>query len=81
MPPVVTKNQEILSKFMWLTSNASEDYDKIVAANALFSCSVHPKAAVHMIENKCYHTMIEEAKLAMALFQSEDDPSYSPMVV
>ncbi|XP_028395296.1 uncharacterized protein LOC114519373 [Dendronephthya gigantea] len=81
MPPTVTKNQEILSKFLWLTSNASDDYEKIVAANALFSCSVHPKAAVNMIENNCHHSMLEEAQLAMAVFQSEDDPSYSPMVV
>ena len=51
---------EVLSKLLWLTSNASESYYSEVSANALFCCSNHPKAAEKLIKNQFYRWVLEK---------------------
>ena len=51
---------EVLSKLLWLTSNASDSYHREVPANTLFCCSNHPKAAEKLIRNQFYRLVLEK---------------------
>jgi hypothetical protein len=62
IPQILAENEEAFSKLIWLTFNASKDCYKDVAANTLFCCSNHPKAARKIIENQCYRLVLEKAQ-------------------
>ena len=51
---------EVLSKLLWLTSNASESFYSEVSANGLFCWSSHPKAAEKLIKNQFYRLVLEK---------------------
>ena len=59
---ILAENYEVLSKLIWLTCNASVDYQKQVAANTLFCCSNHPKAAAKIIVNHIHRSVLEKAQ-------------------
>jgi hypothetical protein len=62
VPQILAENHEVLTKLLWLTFNAPDDFEKEVAANALFSCSNHPKAARKIIENQRHRLVLEKAQ-------------------
>jgi hypothetical protein len=62
IPQILAENEEALSKLIWLTFNASDNFHKEVAANTLFCCSNHPKTARKIIENQCHHFVLEKAQ-------------------
>ena len=59
---ILAENYDVLSKLIWLTCNASVDYQKQVAANTLFCCSNHPKAAAKIIVNHIHRLVLEKAQ-------------------
>ena len=66
---------EVLSKLLWLTSNASDSYHREVPANTLFCCSNHPKAAEKLIKNQFYRLVLEkyEAESEKRLKSSDNE--------
>ena len=77
---ILAGNKNVLLKFFWLTSNGLDHYQKEVAANTLFCCSNHPKAAAKIIENQFYRLVLEKAgELLSALVDSASLP-FTPAV-
>ncbi|XP_028395295.1 uncharacterized protein LOC114519372 [Dendronephthya gigantea] len=56
---IIAEKKEVLSKLFQITMKGSNAYQKEVAANTLFCCSSHPRAAEKIIENKCYEMVLK----------------------
>ena len=64
---------EAVTKVAWLSSNSTSLYGKEVAANALFCCSNHPKAALKLLENKVYQLVITKMKPLLSISDNNEN--------
>ena len=58
---------EAITKLMWLSSNSTSLFYKEVAANGVFCFSIHPKAALKMLENKVHQSVITKMKPLLSI--------------
>lgn len=68
----VANNVEALTKLISLSSHSTAVYHNEVAANTVFCCSNHPKAAMQMILNQTYLLVIQTLKPLPSV--SEEEP-------
>ena len=54
----VVEHLEAVTKIVWLLSNGTSLSRKENAAITLFCCSIHPKAALKLLENKVHQSVI-----------------------
>ncbi|CAB4018738.1 uncharacterized protein LOC113664598 [Paramuricea clavata] len=80
IPQVLAENHEVLTKLFWLTCNAPDDFQKEVAANVLFCCSNHPKAARKIIENQRHCLVLEKAQELELAREDRSALSFTPGV-
>lgn len=68
---VVADSLEAVKKLVLLSSHSTTIYGNEVAANALFCCSNHHKAALQLVKNKIHISVIE--KMQPILFMTEEN--------
>ena len=64
---------EAVTKLVWLSSNSTSSFRKEVAAKTLFCCSIHPKAALKLLENKVYQLVITNMKPLLSISDNNEN--------